>query len=184
MWQAWMHKSRGRQQKLMFYLSILFLDDTRLKSEIKCPEQVHRQSGECGDVWAQSRSKNGKDVTSSVDGRIERGTPTVLRETLCVWLLEAHCRWWGGKRPRERENHAAAFLAGSKWKLTPHRQHHHTHVATWKWGQFAAKLSCQLKEEDCLLCFFWISRPRTVKSQQTAELTIRNLTLKFSLRLD
>lgn len=89
-----------------------------------------------------------------------------------------------GKQPHERENHAAAFLAGSKWKLTPHRRHHHTHVATWKWGQFAGKLSCQLKEEDCLLCFFWISRPRTVKSQQTAELTIRNLTLKFSLWLD
>lgn len=29
--------------KLMFYLSILFSDDVRLKSEIKCPEQVLRQ---------------------------------------------------------------------------------------------------------------------------------------------
>lgn len=41
-----MQKSRGRQQKLMFYLSILFSDDVRLKSEIKCPEQVLGQKRE------------------------------------------------------------------------------------------------------------------------------------------
>lgn len=179
MWQAWMHKSRGRQQKLMFYLSILFLDDTWLKSEIKCPEQVHRQNRECGDVWAQSRSKNGKDITSSVDRKIEPGTPTVLWKTLCIWLLEAHRWWWGEAAAWERKSCSSVSLPGQSESW-----HRIDSITTHMWlhgseGSLQQKLSCQLKEEDCLLCFFWISRPRTVKSQQTAELTIRNLTLKF-----